>query len=130
MFGYFEEVDFAPGTTLWKAGQPADFCVGVVTGELHAYTPPGQTSDGEALRLSELVQPGVFVGFAGTLNQLTYVATVVVPPTEWCTCLVLRWSAFRTLETERPRLATAVLRYFLRRMAYEWRYYSRLAAQG
>jgi len=125
----FERMEYAPGATLYQAGEPAEFCFGVVSGQLHAMQP--MKSKGGDLTMMEVVTPGAFIGFSGVLNQLPYVQTVVVPSDgEPCSGLALRWGNFAALSEEQPRLATALLRAFLRRTAYEFRALSRLAAQA
>lgn len=126
---HFEYVEYQSGATLWRAGEAATFCAGVIGGHLHSLQPWSSRNVHDS-RMMEVVQRGAFVGFAGLLNQVPYVHTVVVPADEAvCTCAVLSLANFTTLTERKPRVANAVLRAFLRRQAYEWRALSRLAAQ-
>jgi len=128
LLSYFEQKDFPPGSTVFSEGEHARFCVGVVTGKLQAYQAP--RSKGGQPRLMELVGPGSFSGFIPFLNELPYIQSLSVPEGgESSLVLLLHWRQYSALMEREPRLANAVLRSFLRRMAYEFRYYSRLAAQ-
>ncbi|CAE8588258.1 unnamed protein product [Polarella glacialis] len=130
LLSHFEQKEFLPGSTVYRAGDHANFCVGVVTGKLHAFQAPGSKNEHGQAQLMEIVGPGAFVGFAGFLNELPYNQTVSVPHDGEPTLVVLlHWDRFSALMEQEPLLANGVLRSFLRRMTYELRYFSRLSAQ-
>lgn len=145
LLGHFERVTFKPGEVLWRAHEPATFCVGVVDGWLHSLQPRSSAAGWSASRdddvdgderlhgddhvVMEIISCGGLVGFSGLLNQLTYSQDVVVPSDGVpCQALKLRWEAVAHLMEHRPHLANALFRAFLRRQAYEFRVLSRYAA--
>lgn len=123
----FELQEHRSGTVLWKAGEPATKCFGVVSGHLHALA--DQVRAGEDTWLIEVVRMGAFVGYSGTFSDLGYGSTCLVPDDcEKCVGLSLSLDSFTKLTEQRPRLGLAVLRGFVRRSAYEFRDLSRIAA--
>lgn len=124
---YAEEVEYPPGAVLYQAGKPATLFVGVVRGCLHMLQPTA--IDGDEARLAEVVISGGFVGFLSVMNQMPCTNTATVPKDgEACLVVVFHWGRFSAFLEEQPKVANAVLRAFLRRLSYEWRDLSRLAA--
>jgi len=128
LLSLFEHAEYQPGSTVYTAGAPSEFFVGVVEGELHSLCPV--TSKGYQTQLMEVVGVGAFVGFLSCLSGLTFIHTVVVPDDGVpCKCVIMRFSGFQALSEQQPQLANGMMRGFLRRAAYEWRHHSRMAAQ-
>eukprot|EP00929_Paragymnodinium_shiwhaense_P042670 TRINITY_DN22044_c0_g1_i1.p1 TRINITY_DN22044_c0_g1~~TRINITY_DN22044_c0_g1_i1.p1 ORF type:complete len:825 (-),score=84.57 TRINITY_DN22044_c0_g1_i1:90-2564(-) len=125
---YFTLVEYEPGTVVWRAGDIATRCLGVVEGQLEAHVQASAPENGEEPKLLETVVAGAFVGPTNLLNQQPYIHTVRVPrhgiP---CRALEFTWEQFLHLCNHRQALAIVVLRCFFRRSSYEWRDMVRLA---
>lgn len=127
LLGFFQTVEYPPGSAIFKAGEVASFCIGLVHGSLHMYQP---TTNVDADSLLEVVAVSSWVGFASMLNGERYSTTALVPEDApgKCTLLVLHRDSFQRLSDTRPDLANAVVRSWLRRLSYEWRDLCRIAS--
>lgn len=124
---YFDTVEYPPGSTVFEAGSPAEFFVGVVHGQLHVLQPTAE--HGVQPFLLEILVPGGFVGVVAVFNEIPFTTSAVVPAGgEPCTVLVMRRGQYAALCAEQPRTALAFLRSFMRRMGYEYRELARAAS--
>jgi len=114
---------------IWTEGDVATFCVGVVSGELHALQFPAKGTD--AKRLVEVVGAGSFIGYGAMTNRMAYLQTLIVPA-ECKSCMVMRLTSemFQELLVSRPQLALPFFQVFSMRSAYEFRELSRLVMHG
>eukprot|EP00928_Gymnodinium_smaydae_P033781 TRINITY_DN24107_c0_g1_i1.p1 TRINITY_DN24107_c0_g1~~TRINITY_DN24107_c0_g1_i1.p1 ORF type:complete len:825 (-),score=86.62 TRINITY_DN24107_c0_g1_i1:14-2488(-) len=122
----FKMVEYEADTTLWREGEKSTFCVGVASGELHAFQ--ASRRDPNKKHLCEVVGVGGIIGHGSLLSRMDHIQTVWVPAKgQPCICVTLSWTDLRELMESRHRLALLILRAFAHRNRTEFRDLVRLA---